>query len=105
MQTEYQLRREIETNIYTAANVCRMIEVNQTSDERRSAETVHLNERGFSQADAPYLQPIANKLWNGTDPRDLSGGEKAILMSYTAKYARQYLAFQKYYYNINNPVC
>jgi len=102
MQTEYQLRRKIETDLSTAAHICMMIEVNQTSDERRAATTVHNNERGFSQADAPYLQPIAAKLWAGTDPNALTGAEKAILMAYTAKYAAQYIEFSTYYYDLSH---
>jgi len=99
------LRRDIETNLDTAAKVCRMIEVNQTRDERRTATTIHDNDQGFSQADAPYLQPIADKLWTGMDPRDLAGQEKVILKAYTAKYAAQYLEFSRYYYRLNNPIC
>ena len=105
MQTEYQLRQRIQNDLTEAAHICMMIELNQTSGERKAAQTVHLNERGFSQSDAPYLQPIADRLWAGTDPRDLSGAEQAILKSYTSKYAAQYLAFAAYYYNLNNPVC
>lgn len=104
MQTVNQLRHEIETNLTTAARVCRMIEVNQTVDERRQAVTIHDNERGFSQTDAPYLQPIADKLWNGTDPSDLSGAEQAILKSYAAKYAGQFIEHSNRAYALNNPI-
>ena len=105
MQTVRQLRHEIETNLTTAARVCRMIEVNQTSDERRRAVTIHDNEQGFSQADAPYLQPIAAKLWDGIDPQALTGAEQAILKAYTAKYAGQFLDHSNRAYALNNPVC
>lgn len=86
-------RRHIEHNAEEARDVVMMLWINQTPDERRKGVTIHDNDRGYNQDDAPVLTPIARKLWR---LEELTPLEDLVCQAHAGKYARQYLHYCVY---------
>ena len=83
-----EFRKHIESNREEARGVVQMIFLGQTRDEVRTATTVHDNKVGLTQCDAPFLTPIAEKLWRGGE---LTPMEQLQATVRAPKYAAQYL--------------
>ena len=85
-----QMRNDIRNKQGVAQNVAMDMWLAQTLEERRTATTIDDNDRGFNQADAPLLTPLAAKLWSGGE---LTREEDLTVRVHCVKYAAQEKAY------------